>query len=224
MSTQYKRKISGAQKGPRKTIRKTAPKAPLYFSRGEKKFHDLDVDDAVIDAAGTIQTSLLTIAEGNGESNRVGRKIVIKSLHWRGLIGIPATATSGGAAADITRLIVYQDKQTNGAAATVLNILETANIHSFLNLSNSGRFVILFDRQYANNSQGAGGNGTTNFTSENQLAFQWNKTLEIPVEYDNSVTTGAIGSIRSNNIGMLFISSAGTTVVDSKFRVRYTDF
>ena len=49
------------------------------------------------------------------------------------------------------RVMLYHDKQANGATAAVLDILESADYQSFNNLVNSGRFRILMDRTYAMN-------------------------------------------------------------------------
>ncbi len=190
---------------------------------GEIKFHDLDIDDAVVSTGGTIaEDSCLTIAEGNGESDRIGRKITVRSIHWKYSMQMPNQSQAANASEDL-RIILYLDKQTNGAAATVLNILESADYQSFRNLSNSGRFQILHDRTYSLNAQGGGGDGTTNFTTEVTRSVTWSKQVNIPIEYDNSATTGVITSMRSNNIGVLTISRDGRPVLDSKMRIRYTD-
>ncbi len=200
-----------------------------YYKRftgrsGEMKFHDVDINDAVIDTAGSIQTELLAIAEGNGEEQRVGRKITIKSIHWR--FAVVLTSLDGVTAptpGDVSRLILYQDTQTNGAAAAVTDILEAADYQSFLNLANSQRFRILFDRSYTTSHKAAVGTPADGDYAGEYVAGQFHKKCSIPIEYDNSATTGAIATIRSNNIGALFISANGDTGVGSKIRFRFTD-
>ncbi len=190
---------------------------------GELKFHDLDVDDAVVSSGGTIaEDSCLTIAEGNGESDRIGRKITVQAIMWRYSMQLPVQAAGANSSEDL-RVILYQDKQTNGTAATITGILESADYQSFRNLSNQGRFLILHDRTYSLNSMSGGGDGTTNFTGEVTKNVTFFKKVNIPIEYDNSATLGVITSMRSNNIGVLTISRSGFPVFDSKMRIRYTD-
>ena len=55
-------------------------------TRSELKFHDIDVDDVTVAAGMNVQTPLLKIGEGNGESQRVGRKVVIKKIGFRYII------------------------------------------------------------------------------------------------------------------------------------------
>ncbi len=185
----------------------------------------MDVDDAVVSTGGTIaEDSLLTIPEGNGQSERNGRKITVRSIHMRYDILLPA-AVGSNTTSDAVRVIVYLDKQTNGAAAVVADLLNVADWQSFRNLGNTGRFAILMDKQVALNSKSGSGRGTTDTLAfgEDERAFSWNKTVNIPIIYDDSVSTGAIASMCCNNIGILTISKGGLAAFGSRVRIRYTD-
>ncbi len=204
---------------------------PLKYgklSTTELKFHDLDIDDAAIAANGTIvKSSVLTIAEGNGESNRIGRKIIVKNINWRYTITLNSTAVKEDTS-EIVRVILYLDKQTNGAIAAVstdAGILETDNYQSFNNLNNKNRFRILSDRTYHLRSQSGSGRGTTDTLAfgEDIIEDQIYKKCDFPIEYDNSTTDGALTSMRSNNVGVLLLSKGGFAVFDSKMRIRYLD-
>ncbi len=214
------------------TRRKGYGRTGGYYGRygqgpnAELKFHDLVIDDAVVASAGTIaQASCVIIPQGTTESTRLGRKITVKSINWRmeiGLAELDAQATPGNE--EIIRIIVYLDKQTNGAAAAILDILETANYQSFNNLANKSRFRTLMDRTYALNyntlaSDGAG------VTSSNAMSIQdsFFKKCNIVIEYDNTATDGAITTQRSNNIGVLTISKSGTGRFLTQMRIRYSD-
>ncbi len=190
----------------------------------ELKFHDLDVNDAVVAAAGTIaQVSCLTIAQGTTESTRIGRKVTVRSINWRFSIELPS-ANSASSTSEVVRVILYQDKQTNGATATVAGILETDDFQSFNNLANKSRFRTLMDRTYdlviPTITDLAG--PTTN-TGEFILSDSLFKKVNIPIEYDNSFTTGVIGTMRSNNIGVLLLSKSGLAGFESKMRIRFSD-
>ncbi len=189
----------------------------------ELKFHDVDLDDAVVAAGGAITETINIIGQGVTESTRVGRKCTIKSVNWKFRVSLPevdaqGTPTSG----DTIRVILYIDKQANGAAAAITDVLESADWQSFRNLSNSGRFNVLMDKTYDVNyltlaSDGAGVVSSANVNREKSFY----KKCNIPIEFNS--TTGAMGEIRSNNLGVLLISAAGVGGLVSKFRLRFSD-
>ncbi len=188
-------------------------------STGELKFHDLIVDDTVVSGAGAIDNpSINLIAQGTTESERIGRKCTIKSIHWRYDILYPQqSAVTGG---DVLRVILYLDKQANGATALVNDILETNNYQSFYNLANKSRFRIYMDRTWAINANAGAGNGTANDTFSKFKQGTFYKRCNVPIEFDS--TTGAITEIRSNNIGVLMISRLGLVGFTSQMRIRFS--
>ncbi len=194
--------------------------AGYYGASRELKFHDLDVNDAAIAAGGTItEDSCLTIAQGDGESERLGRKCNVKSVNWRFLISMEDAQVTG--AADVVRVILYLDKQANGATAAVTDILEAADFQSFNNLANKSRFRTLMDRTYDIQRAAGQGNGTTYQYGEVFVSDSVYVSCNYPIEYDNSATTGVIATMRSNNIGVLLLSKNGLCVFESKMRVRF---
>ncbi len=191
---------------------------------GELKFHDIEVDDAVVAAGATLVTdSINKIAQGTTESQRIGRKCVIKKIMFRYRVALPfqdaaATAKNG----DSVRIIVFLDKQCNGATATTLGILAADDLHSFNNLANSGRFKILLDRVHDLNYQ-AMGSDNAGVMSQTGVVEEgtWFKDCNYPLEFDS--TTGAITEIRSNNIGILLCGAQGEATFNSKIRLRFSD-
>lgn len=187
----------------------------------ELKFHDLDVNDATVAAGATIaEDSVLAIAQGVGESERIGRKMMVRSIGWRFNVKMPSSSNQNSTG-DIVRVILYQDKQTNGAAAVATDILESADYQSFNNLANKSRFLTLMDRTYVSNAAAGSGRGTTDTLAFGKSYVQdtFFKSVSIPVEYDS--TTGAITEMRSNNIGVLLLSKEGIAGFDSKMRIRF---
>ena len=55
-------------------------------------------------------------------------------------------STNSSAASNLVRIIVYLDRQCNGAAAGVTDLLESASYLSFRNLANQSRFKFLYDK------------------------------------------------------------------------------
>ncbi len=200
----------------------TGPGAP------ELKFYDIDINDADIAVNGTIQTpglagtaSCNTIAQGVTEVTRIGRKCTIKSINWRWNITFAGSADTA-TGKETVRLILYLDKQANGAAATVAGILESDDYQSFNNLANKSRFRTLMDRTYDIGANGGAGNGTANDTVASEINDSLYKRVTIPIEFDS--TTGALTEVRSNNIGVLILSKNGSLCVfDSKMRLRFSD-
>ncbi len=191
---------------------------------GELKFHDVDLDDAIVATGGTITPSINLIAQGVTESTRVGRKCVLRKVQWRYDIDLPAESDQGDVGqGDIVRVIMYIDKQANGATAAVTDILESADYQAFRNLTNTGRFRILMDKTHSINRRVAATDGANTSTSPEVVTgtFTLFKTINLALEF--SAGTGAITEIRSNNLGVLLISREGQVGFESKIRLRFSD-
>ncbi len=197
-------------------------KLARIINQREIKFIDRAVDDPTISQTGTVQTQLFTIPQGDGPSTRDGRKIVLTSMQWQGTVNIVATSVPGEAS-DTVRMLVLKDKQTNGALPSVTDILVNANWEAFKNLVNKNRFVTLIDKYVSIASMGAFGDGTTNIALPNEKHFKLFRKLNVPIEYDESATTGVIATITTNNIVMLLISRAANAGIESCIRFRYSD-
>ncbi len=191
--------------------------------KGELKFHDVNLDDAVVATAGTVTPTINIIAQGVTESQRIGRKCTIKQINWRYDVILPEIDAAGTpGSGDSLRIIIFIDKQANGATAAVTDLLETANFLSFRNLANSGRFTFLMDKMHNINYAGLASDGAGVVSQANRIfAYSWYKRCNLPIEY--SSTTGAIGEIRSNNIGVCLLSRSGVVQLDSHFRLRFSD-
>ncbi len=187
-------------------------------NRTEWKFHDVTFDDASISTVGDRLTSANLIAQGVTESDRLGRKCTIRSIEWR--YTITKTTEVASDADSVVRVIMYVDKQANGAAAEVLDLLKTADFQSFYNLANRNRFRILMDKTYDLNAMAGGGNGTILDTYTRALSRRFYKKCSIPIEY--KLTTAVIGAVTSNNIMVLLISNRAKAKFDSEIRLRFT--
>lgn len=174
-------------------------------------------------SGGSVIPSLNLIPQNTTESGRVGREVVVKSVALRFTLSLPQVVASGTLPdGNTVRVIVFVDHQCNGATAVVLDVLQTANIHSFSNLSNSGRFTILMDefRDLVALSTAITPGGNFNSPSvhlENIHEFDVEEVLEF------SGVDGTIDELRSNNFGVLFISHDGSAEMDRFTRIRYSD-
>jgi len=207
-------------------------------ANSELKFFDTGVGFSVDSTAEVPATGqLCLIPQGAGQSERIGRKVMVKSIHFHGYV-ITSTTTALAQAAIATMYVVL-DQQCNGTAATAVNAdtgvfvdpptggLSTA----MLNLANGDRFRILKKITIPLNIQNTITNTTPNTvagTSVSSLCYpiEFNKKVNIPIEYDAALTTGALTTIRSNNI-FLVAGSSGTwddvAQITGTFRLRYSD-
>lgn len=186
----------------------------------EKKYFDTTKGSATPAATGTIlNLSLNLIPQGTTESSRIGRKVIVTNLYLHGQMILPTT-NDETATSDTLRLIVYIDKQANGATATIGDLLQTTDWRSFRNLSNQERFVFLKDKYYDLNAT-VNCSATTQTTGDFAFHFKCYKKLDLPIEF--SSTTGAITEIKSNNIGVACISEGGVAQINYIARIRYTD-
>jgi len=216
---QRRRIVNPYRRAPIPGVTRTTGNYRRYTpGKGELKFHDVDLSAGSVSSTGELVPStgtLHAIAQGTGESQRIGRKATLK------YIGVRYTAfldsgTIPTATHDTLRVILYHDKQCNGTAAAVTDILETANYQSFNNLANKERFRILSDKTHTLVSRAA----TTSY-GEDAVDTQIHLKVNLPIEY--SSTTGAIGEIRSNNINFLVLSSGGHCEFSGKCRLRFDD-
>lgn len=183
---------------------------------GELKFFDsFRVITATVAAGSVVDSSLNLIQQGAGESNRIGRKIVLRKIHIKGDVVLPATAVAADTS-DAVRVIVFHDKQTNGATATPAQILAGTYL-SFRNLQQTGRFNLLYDETHYVNAKG----GLAGSFGEERKPFNVNAECFIPLEFDAS--TGAITDLTTNNVGVLVYSAQGLATINYFWRVRYSD-
>ncbi len=185
----------------------------------EMKFFDSTFTVSGVNLVGELNSSINLVPQGTGESERIGRKMTIRSIDWR--FTIRKLQETGAVGSDTVRVIMFLDTQANGAAAVPGDILEATDYQAFYNLTNSGRFRILMDRTYDSNVKAGSGNGSVDQTFSHQIHGRFSKKCSIPIEY--SSTTGAITEIRSNNIGVVLFAERdqGSDFV-SRIRIRFT--
>lgn len=197
------------------------------FQKGggeEIKFFEDTQDVSTITTAGIIShISLNRVAQADTEQSRDGRKITIVGIQLRGHIEAIQGTSEGG---NTYAIYLYQDTQCNGATALVstnAGILFSASYNSFLNLANTGRFKILKKWYFSINKPPYGSVALPGF-AETHMPIDYYTKCNIPIEFDATAITGAITTIRSNNIGIMAISqvSDGSTLT-LRPRIRYRE-
>lgn len=109
----------------------------------ERKTIDVDRAAYVADTTGTV-TLISGVANGADFTERIGRKILMKSIYVKGFIFNIDNTTSPS----LCRLILVYDNQTNGAAPAITDILKQSFSESQLNLNNRDRFKIISDKTW----------------------------------------------------------------------------
>jgi len=144
-------------------------------------------------------------AAGTGATNRVGRKITMKSHQMRSF------STNNSANGGNVRILIVYDKQSNGAAPVITDVLGADLVTAPMNLSNADRFVVIHDVI----TQGP-----------TDLAATWHekhyKKIGLETLFGNTGAT--IADINSGSV-YGFVAGAGAVAVTTTLwsRVRFAD-
>lgn len=182
----------------------------------ETGYVDLAAAAYAADTTGSC-TLIATVAQGASVNQRVGKKILWKSMQIRGQVITGATCTVAGAA----YLVVY-DKRPTGSLPAITDILVTANSNSFNNDANSGRFKILrrVDCELS-------GNSTTPATGNEVKDINLYLDLKGLNGVFKAAATGAIGDIEEGALYFVTVgdTAAGATAISIQagFRTRFVD-
>jgi len=153
---------------------------------------------------------------GANSNNRLGRKILIKSVFVRGRVW----ATSGMTGAAFFRLMIIQDREPNGALPTIANIMATDEIVGLMNLNNGQRYKVLAEI----NLDGEG----LSLANRIGVCFERYVKTNIVAHYKDGAGAGDATDILANGlyavtyIGGGSMGAASCNMI-SNFRVRFLD-
>lgn len=153
-------------------------------------------------------------AQGDGATNRDGKKIIIRSVQIKG--NVHTTATSGLAAPDVLPQVfvaLVLDTQTNGAQLTSEGVFTNPANDADLaaepmrNLLTSPRFKVLKVWKLNFAELGAAvqvttGTGTTFFLPKSFLSFEGYMKLDMPVNF-GSGTTADVANVIDNSLHVI---------------------
>lgn len=211
----------------------------------ERKFTDRHFANAFVttlETAGETNPSngpLNGLNQGDGASDRDGRKATFKSLQIRGhfhldIIDQATSFTNAVTGARTVRFVVVLDRQNNAVAAApvwqdvfdtaTVSAINTQNWEAYRKLSNSKRFKILVDKVYTFNPGASTNNGDVAALRYHRQgmkkAFNIYRKIPIVTEYTGTGDTGA--SIADNAIWVLTMADAANAVsVDYIARLRF---
>jgi len=155
-------------------------------------------------------TELNCINQGATIAQRIANKVVIKSLHFKGIL------VGAGPNIGVARLMLIYDKQPNGAFPALTDILldQPAGVASFnasLNIANKSRFAMIRDGFYALDAAQA-------------LIHHVSLYCKGRWECEFGANGNTIGDIRTGAVYLVaFYVNAMCTLNNMSCRVRYID-
>lgn len=184
----------------------------------ERKVIDVDPANYAFDTTGSV-TLLNGVATGTDFTDRIGRKIVLKSLYLRGIIK-PVDNNVGNT---LCRMLVVYDMQSNGAAPAITDVLKSSSPAAQLNMNNRDRFRVLIDKQFA---LGAVSDAAGASLAGSPTVHSLKKYKKCNLEVLFNGTTNAIGSIATGSLYMITVGdqvagNGGQGLISS--RVRFVD-
>lgn len=195
------------------------------------KVIDVPVGNVDVNTTGSF-TLLNGCEQGSDYTDRIGRKIFMKSLFIRGMVSTQPSLNAGSspsaANSQTARMVVFIDSQPNGAAPSVTDLLNTASPFSQLNLNNRDRFRILADETFCF------GPLVTSTTATQAIAYADNQASLVErylrLRHETIFNAGNAGTIGDINSGALYmfwigsvISGAADCIATVSTRVRFLD-
>ncbi len=167
--------------------------------------------------------------QGSAEQTRAGREMSMLSLNIRGqFTTAEALSQTSPSSTMRVRMVIFIDTQTNGAAATPTDVIETAvaaSIHNFRNLEHTDRFKILYDKSFIWQPQQMNEGAVLKFAfvaTAKPFNIYHKFSPPLKIKYKSGSTTGVIGNLTTNSIQMICIGTDTTPSIEYHCRIRYT--
>lgn len=178
----------------------------------ERKWKDTQVLDDATSTASITCLNLMT--QGAGPSQRIGQRILVKSIQLRAHISREDVAST---TTEVMRIMLYYDRQPNGALPAITDINVTNATASLRSMANTGRFFCLMDENVVI-STANGGNSYEIFDKFIKC--------NLPVYY-NAGNAGTIADLSTGSLLLIYVGdqAAGADDINvvANARLRYTD-
>lgn len=173
--------------------------------------------------------SLNAIAQGDGEQQRDGKQVCIKSCYVTGDVDIPArTNQTAGSNVPTVFIALVLDKQTNAAQLNSEDVYTNPGASAILaanpvrDLQYSSRFQVLDSVLLQMPQPAITYDGTNIEQAGTRMPFKLSWTGELMTQY--ILTTAAIGAIQDHSIHVIAYCGPDTTfapVISYNSRVRF---
>ncbi len=200
----------------------------------ELKFVDTESDSDAFAVTWTAMEdgtndSICGISQGNGESQRIGRKIAIKSIHIRARMKVAEVNEDGATPTKDRRgrIYVVLDTQTNGVQLTATDVMDgglTDDTLAFRNLQHSRRFRVLWDKAFVvRNLSSTASNGLNTFGSCESVTamFKFDHHFKKAIMVTYNGTDATISSISDNSLHLIGVANSTSVTLNFQCRVRY---
>ncbi len=236
MTTRIKRRrnVQHFRKGRPRKRRRTTNFRTGGFLGIERKFADFETQDDAFATTwapmedGTI-LSVAGVSQGNSESQRLGRKMSILSIHVKAVVKMAAVEANVNVRTDTRgRIALVLDTQTNAAQLTATDVFDdgqTDDVLAFRDLQFTSRYKVLWDRPWILKTQQMAQGGIDLFAHSDTFTsvMRFNKLFKKPIEVTyNSTTTGVIAAITDNSLHIIGISNSTTALLSYQVRIRFT--
>lgn len=184
----------------------------------ELKFFDIvPSNGTILTTAAVFTTSMHLLAQGTGDSDRIGRKIRILALQCNWVHMVSPSVTSDPSSC--SRFWLILDKQANGANPAAGDVFETtSSTQIFPNPNNEKRFTFLKQHMSRINPKMFVGANVQQYCNE----WTWFLCCNIVVEFTG--VTGNLTNVKSNNLFTMTVNSrVATTEARMTGRVYYID-
>lgn len=163
---------------------------------------------------------------GDDITNRYGRKIFVKKIRIAGMIKM-ARGAAAATGEDICRIriIVYQDKQTNGAQSQGEDVISSGAgsnaMDMFQNIANLGRFKVWKDKKYLMQNPAITADAGTGTIVHDELArpFKFSIAVNTWVNY-NSTNGGTVADVVDNSFHLIANAEAASATPNIVYKVR----
>lgn len=209
----YKRRPSGNVRYDNLVVARPTRMAPLatrgwnFPNTGESKVIDIAVGTLQVNTTGTI--SLLNgCIQGTDYTQRIGRKIQLKSLYVRGRVQLETALNGVQISPQMARMMLVVDTQPNGVVFAITDLLNTAAPESQLNLNNRDRFMIICDKEWVFDPYIIQGTATQSFAVGGRTISPLKKYKKLNMEtIFNSGNAGTIADMTSGALYMVWLGS-----------------
>jgi hypothetical protein len=159
-------------------------------------------------------------AQGDGPSNRDGKKIIAKSILVNGqIIRVGGEDQANVPLAISGKVALVLDKQSNGAQLNSEDVYQAAGSSrpslALRNLQYSKRFQVLAAQNFTLDNPRVGTDGTATLSSGTQVMnFVLQKNLNLPITFSTG-TTADIANVVDNSIQLVAFADANATGANS---------
>lgn len=162
---------------------------------------------------------------GDDISNRMGRKIFVKKIRINGILNVGVQAAQGaGDAPAVVRIILYQDKQTNGSQSQGEDVIASGAgsdaIDMFQNVANLGRFRVWKDKTFTLQNPNMGTDGVSTFATQG-IARKFKMTIRPNCWVNfNATNGGTVADIVDNSFHLIANTPSAQLVPSLTYKVR----